>query len=63
MPAAKKATAKTTAKKTTARKPAAAKVPPELVLEDGQWFIVSGNKRLDVGRSERYARRMLDELT
>jgi hypothetical protein len=59
MPAAKK----TTAKKAPAKKPAAPKVAPELVLEDGQWYIVSGNKRLDVGRSERYAQKMLNELS
>ena len=55
---------KQAAKKTTAkRKPAAKKVPPELVQEDGQWYVVSGNKRLDVGRNERYAQRMLAELS
>jgi len=49
--------------KKQARKPAAPKVPPALEEVDGQWYIVSGNKRLDVGRSERYAQKMLAELT
>jgi hypothetical protein len=50
-------------KPAAAKKPAAKKVAPELVQEEGQWYIVSGNKRLDVGRNERYAQRMLAELT
>jgi hypothetical protein len=54
---------KTAEKKAPARKPAAPKVPPALEEVDGQWYIVSGNKRLDVGRSERYAQKMLAELT
>jgi hypothetical protein len=60
---------KTAAKKTTAksgngrRKRTVAKVAPELIQEDGQWYVVSGNKRLDVGRNERYAQRMLAELS
>jgi hypothetical protein len=56
---------KTAAKKSGngRRKTAAKKVAPELVQEDGQWYILSGNKRLDVGRNERYAQRMLAELT
>ena len=60
---------KTAQKKTTAksgngrRKRTAAKVAPELIQEDGQWYIVSGNKRVDVGRNERYARSMLAEFS
>jgi len=49
-------------RKKPAAKPAEKKVAPELVLEDGQYYIVSGTKRLDVGRNERYAQRMLEEL-
>jgi hypothetical protein len=44
------------------KSPTAKKVPPVLVHENGHWFIVSGNKRLDVGRNERFARRMLADL-
>lgn len=40
-----------------------AKVAPELVYEEGFWWIVSGTKRLNAGRSERYARNMLAEQT
>lgn len=50
-------------KKTARRKPAAKKVAPELVQEDGYWWIVSGTKRLNVGRNQRYAQRMLEEQT
>ncbi len=53
---------KTTAKKTAAKKPAAPKVPPVLEFEDGFYWIVSGNKRLNAGRSQRYAQNMLDDL-
>jgi hypothetical protein len=49
-------------RKEPAKKPAPKKVPPELVEEDGQFYIVSGTKRLDVGRNERYAKRMLEDL-
>jgi len=38
-----------------------AKKQAELVFEDGQWFLVQGNKKLDVGRSRRYAEKMLAE--
>lgn len=44
------------------RKKKTAKAVPELVHEDGQWYIVSGTKRLDVGRNERLARQMLADL-
>jgi hypothetical protein len=54
---------KQTAKKTTAKRKKPEKVAPELIQEDGQWYIVSGNKRLDVGRNERYAQRILAELS
>ncbi len=37
------------------------KVKPELVHEDGYWWIISGTKRLNVGRNEKYAQRLLDE--
>ena len=47
---------------TPAKKPAPKKVPPELVEENGQFYIVSGTKRLDVGRSKRYAEKMLADL-
>jgi len=33
----------------------------ELVFEDGQWFLVKGSKKTDVGRSRRYAEKMLAE--
>jgi hypothetical protein len=38
-----------------------AKVEPELLFEDGYYWIVSGTKRLNVGRSHRYAKNMLAE--
>lgn len=37
------------------------KVEPELVWEDGYYWIVSGTKRLNVGRNQRVAERMLLE--
>lgn len=43
---------KTTTKKTTA---------PELVYDEGYWWIVKGTKRLNAGRSERYARNLMAE--
>jgi hypothetical protein len=52
---------KAPAKKTAAKKPAP-KVPPVLEFEDGFYWIVSGNKRLNAGRSQRYAQNMLDDL-
>lgn len=44
-----------------AKKPAPKKVEPELVHDEGYWWIVSGTKRLNVGRNEKYARRLLEE--
>lgn len=47
-----------------ARKRAAAKkekVEPELLFEDGYYWIVSGTKRLNVGRNQRYAENLLAE--
>ena len=49
-------------RKEPAKKPAPKKVPPELVEEFGHWYIVSGTKRLDVGRNKRYAEKMLADL-
>ena len=46
-----------TKKKTAAK--SAPKQAPELLFEEGYWWIVSGTKRLNAGRSERYARAML----
>lgn len=46
----RKATAKTTAK--TAE--------PELVYEDDYWWIKKGKTKVNVGRSERYARTLLE---
>jgi hypothetical protein len=37
-----------------------AKAEPELVFEEGYWWIVSGTKRVNVGRSERYAATLLE---
>ena len=37
----------------------AAKTEPELVYEEGFWWIVSGTKRLNAGRNKRYAENML----
>lgn len=45
------------AAKKTASKPA-----PELVFENGYWWIVSGSKRLNVGRSKRYAEQYLSGM-
>lgn len=56
------ATAKKTPAKKTPAKKAAPKVAPELVEEDGQFYIVDGNKRLDVGRSRAYAQKYFDDL-
>ena len=48
-------------KRTTATKKKTAKTEPELVYEEGFWWIVSGTKRLNAGRNKRYARNMLAE--
>ena len=39
------------------------KQEPELVWEDGYYWIVAGTKRLNAGRNLRYAERMLAEQT
>lgn len=46
-------------RKAPAKKAAAKKVAPELVHEDGFWWIVSGTKRLNAGRNQRYAEQMM----
>lgn len=46
-------------KKTPAKKTAAKK--PELLFEDGYWWIVTGSKKENVGRNERYARRIMEQ--
>jgi hypothetical protein len=52
------------ATKTKAKaKPRAKTTQPELMFEEGQWWIVQGTKRIDAGRNERYARRMMEEIT
>lgn len=43
--------------KTTVRK----NTEPKLVFEDGQYYIVKGKSKVDVGRNRRYAERMLAE--
>ena len=48
-------------KTTEEKKPATKKVAPELVFEDGQWYVVSGTKRLDVGRNKQYAEKYMAE--
>ena len=55
------ATKKAAAKKPAARKKTV-KVAPELVHEDGFWWIVSGTKRINAGRNQRYAENMMAEL-
>lgn len=46
-----------------AKKKVAKKVEPapSLVFEGGQYYIVKGKSKIDVGRSRRYAERMLAE--
>jgi len=39
----------------------AAKKKAVLVQDKGQWIIMDGKKRIDVGRSKRYAERLLAE--
>lgn len=53
------ATKKAPAKKKTAAK---AKAVPELVYDEGYWWIVKGTTRVNVGRSERYAQQQLAEF-
>lgn len=43
--------------KTTIRK----KETPSLVFEGGQYYIVKGKSKLDVGRNRRYAERLFAE--
>ena len=43
------------------RRKSAKKVEPELLFEDGYWWIVAGTKRINAGRSERYARDMMNQ--
>ena len=43
------------------KKTATKKVEPILVFEDGQYYIVKGKSKVDVGRNRRYAERMLAE--
>lgn len=38
------------------------KAAPELRFEEGFWWIVQGTKRINAGRSERYARDMMATL-
>ena len=40
-----------------------AKAVPELVFEEGYWYIVKGTTRLNVGRNERYAQAELAKMT
>ena len=53
------ATKKAPAKKKTATR---AKAVPELVHEEGYWWIVKGTTRVNVGRNERYARAQMEEM-
>ena len=39
------------------------KTAPELLFEDGYYWMVSGTKRVNLGRNERYAQRQMAELT
>lgn len=50
---------KPAAKKPAAKKPAAA---PVLVFDEGYWWIVSGTVRVNVGRSERYAKKYFADM-
>ena len=49
-----------TKKKAAAKK---AKAVPELVHEDGYWWVVKGTTRVNVGRNERYAQEKFAEMT
>lgn len=48
-------------KRTAPAKTTAKKVAPELVYDEGYWWIVAGTKRVNVGRNQKYAQRLLDE--
>ena len=50
-------------KRTAAKAITNRKTEPELVFEDGYYWIVTGKKRENAGRSERYAQSMLAERT
>jgi hypothetical protein len=54
--------ASTTTKK-TASKTAAAKAVPELVEEEGYFWMVKGTTRVNLGRSKRYAENQFAEMT
>jgi hypothetical protein len=41
------------------KQPTKAKAVPELIFEDGYYWIVQGTKRLNVGRNQAYAERYL----
>jgi len=43
------------------KKPARKKAEPELVYDEGYWWIVEGSKRTNVGRSKRYAENLMAE--
>lgn len=47
-------------RKAPAKKKAAA--VPELIHEEGYWWIVKGTTRVNVGRNERYARAQMAEM-
>ncbi len=46
---------------TAEKKPAAKNSEPELVYDEGYWWIVKGTKRLNAGRSERYAQKLMED--
>ena len=48
-------------KKPTAKKTTAKKTEPALAFEDGYWWVVDGTKKTNVGRSRRYAEKILAE--
>ena len=43
------------------KKRTTAKAEPELIFEDGYYWIVAGTKRLNAGRNQRYAENKLAE--
>ena len=46
-------------RKAPAKKRTTAKAEPELIFEDGYYWIVSGTKRLNAGRNQRYAEQLM----
>jgi hypothetical protein len=48
-------------KRSSPAKKKAAKAEPELVFEEGFWWIVSGTKRLNVGRNKKYAEQYMTD--